>query len=98
MSLFEKFVTEGNEKADDLAKRGALLDKGFMAEARTQTMQQNRGEVYAALQYAASFHCSVEEWKDCEAQAKAERKVDLCGSDKASDRMVCGSTQGEVLK
>ena len=23
-------------------------------------------EVYAALQYAASFHCLVEEWKDCE--------------------------------
>ena len=22
--------------------------------------------MYAALQYAASFHCSVEEWKDCE--------------------------------
>ena len=25
-----------------------------------------REEVYAALQYAASFHCFVEEWKDCE--------------------------------
>ena len=23
-------------------------------------------EVYAALQFAASFHCLVEEWKDCE--------------------------------
>ena len=25
-----------------------------------------RAEVYAALQYAASFHCFVEQWKDCD--------------------------------
>ena len=56
-SHFEKFVTEGNEKADELAKEGALLDEGFVAEARAETMQQKREEVYAALQYAASFHC-----------------------------------------
>ena len=37
-----------------------------MADARAETMQQEREEVYAALQYAASFHCLVEEWKDCE--------------------------------
>ena len=29
-------------------------------------MQQEREEVYAALEYAASFHCLVEEWQDCE--------------------------------
>ena len=66
MSLFEKFVTEGNEKADELAKAGAMLEEGFMAEARAETMQQEREEVYAAPQYAASFHCLEEEWKDCE--------------------------------
>ena len=32
MSHFEKFVTEGNEKADELAKAGAMVDEGFMAE------------------------------------------------------------------
>ena len=32
-SHFEKFVTEGNEKADELAKE---LDGGFMAEARPE--------------------------------------------------------------
>ena len=42
MSQFEKFVTEGNDKADDLAIAGAMLDKGFMAEARAKTMQQER--------------------------------------------------------
>ena len=29
-------------------------------------VQQEREEVSAALQHAASFHCLVEEWKDCE--------------------------------
>ena len=29
-------------------------------------MQQEGEEVYAALQYAANFHCLVEAWKDCE--------------------------------
>ena len=63
--IFEKFITEGNEKADELAKEDAMLDELFMAETRAQTVQQER-EVYAAQQYAASFHCLVEEWKDCE--------------------------------
>ena len=64
MLIFEKFVSEGNEKADELAKVGAMLDEGFMAEMRTKTVQQGREEVYAALQYAASCHCLVEDWKD----------------------------------
>ena len=66
MSHHERFVTEGNEKADELAKDAAMWDEGFVAQARTGTIQQEREEVYAALQYAASFHCLVEEWKDCE--------------------------------
>ena len=41
MSQFEKFVIEGNEKANDCAK-GAMLDEGFMAEARAKPMQQER--------------------------------------------------------
>ena len=36
-----------------------------MAQTRANTVQQEREEVYAALQYAASSHCLVEEWKDC---------------------------------
>ena len=43
-----------------------MLDEGFMAEVRTDTVKQEREEVYVALQYAASFHCIVEQWKDCE--------------------------------
>ena len=57
MSHFEKLVTEGNEKADELAKAGAMLmlDEWCMAEARAKTMQQERREVFTALQHAASF-------------------------------------------
>ena len=42
MSQFEKFVTAGDEKADELAKAGAMLDEGFMAETRVKTVQQER--------------------------------------------------------
>ena len=66
MSQYEKFVTEANVKADELAKEGAMLDEGLMAEARAKTVQQEVAEVCAALQYAASFHCLVKERKDCE--------------------------------
>ena len=38
MSHFEKFITGGNEKADPPATEGALLDNGFMAEARAKTI------------------------------------------------------------
>ena len=57
MTKIERFVTEGNEKAGELAKAGAMLDEGFMAEARAEAFKQKREEVYVALQYAASFHC-----------------------------------------
>ena len=49
-----------------MAKVGAMLDEGFMAEVRAKTVQQEREEVCTALQYAASFHRLVEECKDCE--------------------------------
>ena len=69
MSLFEHFITEGNATADELAKDAAMMDGGVTAQIGAQigtsTVQQDREEVYAALQYATSFHCLVEEWKDC---------------------------------
>ena len=46
MTQFEMFVTGGNEKADDFAKAGAMLDEGLMAEAGAKTMQQEREEVF----------------------------------------------------
>ena len=70
LERLEKFVAEGNEKADELAKAGGMLDEGLKAEARAKTVQQEREEVYAVLQYAVSFHCLVEEWKDLQPKGK----------------------------
>ena len=70
MSHFEKFVTE---KADELAK-GAMMDEGFVAEARAKTMQQEREEVYAAMQCAASFHCLVEDGKTVQKSSHSQKK------------------------
>ena len=40
----EHMSTEGNEKADDMAEARAMLDEGFMAEARAETIQQESEE------------------------------------------------------
>ena len=53
MSHFGRFVSDVNEKADELAKAGAMLDEGIMAEARAKTVHQESEEVYATLQFAA---------------------------------------------
>ena len=45
MTLFEKCVTGGDEKADELAKDGTILDGGVMAQIRASTVQQRRKEV-----------------------------------------------------
>ena len=48
---------------------------GEVAQVKASTVQQVKVEVHAALQYAASFHCLVEEWKDCsEPEPKLEEK------------------------
>ena len=91
MLLLEKVIAESNEKADELAKQGAMLDEGFMAQARATTIQQERKEVYAAMQHAASFHCPVEEWCE-EPKPKSKKRVDFrgqeMGGNAASDRVV----------
>ena len=93
VTKIERFVTEGNEKADELAKAGEMLDEGFMAEVRAVIVKQEREEVCAALQHAASFHCLVEEWKDC-VRPKPKEKwsfVDEKGENEASTGRVRGS-------
>ena len=42
-------------KADELAKRRAILDEGFMAEVRAKTVQQERQEVYAVRSKLSLF-------------------------------------------
>ena len=92
--ILRGFVTDGNEEADELAKAGAMLDEGFFAEARAKTVQQEREEVHAALQYAARFHCFLEDWKDCE-ELKPKPKEKLIfverekGGNETSNGVVC---------
>ena len=40
MSHFEKYITDGNEKADEL--EGAMWDEGLTSQARADTVQQER--------------------------------------------------------
>ena len=35
MTKIERFVTEGNEKADELTKAGAMLDEGFIGRSES---------------------------------------------------------------
>ena len=50
-----------------------------------QKLCTRREELCAALKCASSFQCKVEEWKDCEAEAKANRKVDVCGPEEGGN-------------
>ena len=61
MTHFEKFVTEGNEEADGLAKGGAMLDEGFMAEVRAKTVQQEREREKKCTQ-PCSMHPAFTVW------------------------------------
>ena len=49
--------------------------------------------MYVALQYAASFHCLVEEWKDCEELKPKPKESGFLSENEASNRVVCGSRQ-----
>ena len=61
MSHFERFVTEGNEKADELAKEGAMLDEWFMTKARAETAQQQKNKCMQPCSLQSSF---IAWWKN----------------------------------
>ena len=92
VSLIDKFITEGNERAGEPAKEGAMLDGGEMAQVRATTIQQEREEVHAALQHAASFHCLVEEWKDGEEHGpKPKEQLILSAKKRGKQRSIARS-------
>ena len=84
--LFERFVMEGIERADELAKYGAVLDGAEMPQIRASTFIQKREEVYSVFHYAASFHCFVDEWHDCEELKPKPQEVVLCEQKKKERR------------
>ena len=52
---------EGNEKADELAKEGASLDGGFLAEIRAQDVQKRKERGLMRLLNKRPFHLPM--WK-----------------------------------
>ena len=83
MSHLEKFITYGNGKADELAKAGAMLDEGFMAEARANTAQQERErERRSTVWYRKA--------KIVKSSSRSQKKQ---GGNKASNGMMCCSQQ-----
>ena len=69
-----------------------MWDKGLMAKATASTVQEEREDMCAALQYAARFHCFVEELTDSE-ELKPQSEENLIFVDKkgneASNGVVC---------
>ena len=50
MTSEDKFVMEGDEKANELAKDGAEEDGGAMAAAKALTVKQLRKRIYASTE------------------------------------------------
>ena len=42
LSLFEIFVTEGNEKSDEFVTERAMMDGGVMSQVRASIVQKER--------------------------------------------------------
>ena len=54
MSLFEKFITEGNE---------CNVGRRIYGAGKSEHCPAGKRRIFAVLQYAVSFQCLVEEWK-----------------------------------
>ena len=68
LTPFRSLSLKAMRRRMSLAKEEAVLDVGFLWQKRELKLcrKREREEAYGALQYAASFHCLVEEWRDCE--------------------------------
>ena len=66
-------------------KQEQCWTKDSWQKQEQKTMQQEREEVYVALQYAASIHCLVEQRKDCE-ELKPKPKEKWIFVDKKSEK------------
>ena len=64
MAQFEKFVAGGNERVDEFSKgRSDVGRRIHGADKSKKRFSRKREEVYAALQYASSFHRYCQELK-----------------------------------
>ena len=55
IARFDKFIMEGTEAADQLAKAGTDVDGGAMDTLNAATVRQQRIQVYAGLQDTANL-------------------------------------------
>ena len=71
-------------------------------QKRELKLCSRKEKVYAALQYAASFHCLAEQWKDCEElEPKPKEKwISVAKKERGNEepnRVVCGSRQARKM-
>ena len=64
--ILRKFVTDGNEKADELAKTGAMLDEGFMAADKSKSGSAGARRGVRSLAVRSQFSLQSGGRKDCE--------------------------------
>ena len=86
-------VRHGMRRQITWQKQEQCWTKDSWVQQEQKTMQQEREEVFLALQYAASFHCLLEELKDCEELWLAEREEGLHGKKRVRIRGIerrCG--------
>ena len=60
------FVVNKRGEAKKHRTEWRVAATNYEMQVRTRPVQQAKEEVYAAMQYVPSFHCLVEERKDCE--------------------------------
>ena len=63
-----------NEKADELAKTGAIQDDAEVAQRIAKEAFDTRNKVYAAVRYAATFPDGVEDLADVEEVIQEDKK------------------------
>ena len=91
MLQLEKFVTEGNEKGDELAEAGAMLDQGFMAEARAKIVQQEREKKKKCTQLCSmlpAFTAWLRNGKIAKCSSQSQRKNGFSWKSKGRKRSV----------
>ena len=75
-----KNITEGNEKADELAKAGAMLDEGFMAQARVKHGPAGKRRSVCSIAVCSQLSLIGERLERLRRTcAAAKREVDLRG-------------------
>ena len=101
LTLFERFVTEGNEKADELAADGAKMDGGDMAQVTAITVQQKKRRRFVP-------HCSMQLastvwWRSGKiVKSSDQSRKEFCeltkGCKEASNGVLCGSKHISVYE